>query len=357
MNVVIVGAGVVGLTTALQLKKSNPQYQVTVLASHLPGDLDIEYTSPFAGANWHSFATKDDVRLQEIDKVAYKEFLRLAKEDDRAGIHEVFNYTYFSREELERIGGDSSQVFPWFKDYVKEFSVLDSDLPEGVALGVRFKGVVITVSIYLNYLLNAILAEGVKVKRVKKLQNLEEAKSLHHSGKEADIVVNAAGLNASKLQSTEDPDPVYPVKGQVIHVRNNSSKVVMMSLPDGPAEEMIYVMPRKEGGSIIGGCFQTSFASTEEDRAMTQRILQRAKELLPELVDPSFERNPNHFDVVRVQVGLRPFRKQGPRIEFDQNHKWLIHSYGAGGGGYQGSYGMAQKVVSLMQSKLHHAKL
>ena len=44
-------AGVTGLTTALLLSK-NAQYKVTVAAKHMPGDYDIEYASPWAGANF-----------------------------------------------------------------------------------------------------------------------------------------------------------------------------------------------------------------------------------------------------------------------------------------------------------------
>jgi glycine/D-amino acid oxidase-like deaminating enzyme len=44
-------AGVVGLTTAVLLSR-DPKYTVTVIAKHMPGDYDIEYTSPVAGANY-----------------------------------------------------------------------------------------------------------------------------------------------------------------------------------------------------------------------------------------------------------------------------------------------------------------
>jgi len=39
-------AGVAGLTTALVLARKG--YKVTVVAKHMPGDLSIEYTSPWA---------------------------------------------------------------------------------------------------------------------------------------------------------------------------------------------------------------------------------------------------------------------------------------------------------------------
>lgn len=40
-----------GLTTALLLSK-NPSHSITVAAKHMPGDYDIEYCSPWAGANY-----------------------------------------------------------------------------------------------------------------------------------------------------------------------------------------------------------------------------------------------------------------------------------------------------------------
>ena len=39
------------MTTALLLSK-NLAYSVTIIAKHMPGDYDIEYTSPWAGANY-----------------------------------------------------------------------------------------------------------------------------------------------------------------------------------------------------------------------------------------------------------------------------------------------------------------
>lgn len=44
-------AGVAGLTSALLLSR-DPANAVTVVAKHMPGDYDVEYTSPWAGANY-----------------------------------------------------------------------------------------------------------------------------------------------------------------------------------------------------------------------------------------------------------------------------------------------------------------
>jgi ribulose 1,5-bisphosphate synthetase/thiazole synthase len=50
-NIVVLGAGVTGLTTALLLARSG-KYDITVVSKHMPGDYDIEYASPWAGANY-----------------------------------------------------------------------------------------------------------------------------------------------------------------------------------------------------------------------------------------------------------------------------------------------------------------
>lgn len=58
-KVVILGAGVIGLTTAVVFSESG--YEVTVVAEHVPGKLHPDYTSPWAGAHWRSYAEKGDL--------------------------------------------------------------------------------------------------------------------------------------------------------------------------------------------------------------------------------------------------------------------------------------------------------
>lgn len=50
-------AGVSGLTTAYLLSQ-DPANKITVLAKHMPGDYDIEYASPWAGANYMPYVWK-----------------------------------------------------------------------------------------------------------------------------------------------------------------------------------------------------------------------------------------------------------------------------------------------------------
>lgn len=60
-------AGVSGLTVAYILSQ-DPANKVTVLAKHMPGDYDIEYASPWAGANYMPY---DHLANPDILVLAY----------------------------------------------------------------------------------------------------------------------------------------------------------------------------------------------------------------------------------------------------------------------------------------------
>lgn len=86
-NFLFLGAGVIGLTTALVLRDTYPTSRITVVAKHFPGDRSIEYTSPWAGANWSSFAQGGP--LAKYDEVTFRKFEQLAKERSDVGIEKM----------------------------------------------------------------------------------------------------------------------------------------------------------------------------------------------------------------------------------------------------------------------------
>ena len=66
IKVTVIGAGVIGLSTAVLLQSKG--YHVTIVAKATPDpkymDSDPHYASREAGAHWCSFADKNDIRLQ-----------------------------------------------------------------------------------------------------------------------------------------------------------------------------------------------------------------------------------------------------------------------------------------------------
>jgi D-amino-acid oxidase len=72
-HILVLGAGVIGLTTSLVLADAYPTAKITVIAKHFPGDRSIEYASPWAGANWSSMA-HDNGPLERYDEVTFHRF-------------------------------------------------------------------------------------------------------------------------------------------------------------------------------------------------------------------------------------------------------------------------------------------
>ena len=158
--------------------------------------------------------------------------------------------------------------------------------------------------------------------------------------------VNATGISARKLV----PDPgVYPVRGQTIIVAGEASQITTISAFSSKYENartpMLYILPRPHANTtILGGTKQSEDWNGETDPQITDEILLRAKEWAPELLNKEGE-----FEVLNVQVGLRPARKGGARVEIESVDGYVVcHAYGHSGAGYQNSVGSAKKVVRLL---------
>lgn len=137
---------------------------------------------------------------------------------------------------------------------------------------------------------------------------------------------------------------MYPTRGQTILVRGEAERA---STIEG-IEAIRYVIPRKGSGtSILGGTKEVGNWDAEADERTTEEILEGCKVLAPELL------RDGEFEVVKAQVGLRPSREGGARVEREivegEGGRWrVVHNYGHSGAGYQNSVGCARKVVELV---------
>ncbi|KAK6338065.1 hypothetical protein TWF696_001536 [Orbilia brochopaga] len=347
-KIVVIGAGVAGLTTALLLAKK--RHHVTVVAKHMPGDYDIEYTSPWAGANYFPFSFPHEP-ARKWERETFPELWRLATQVPEAGIH-VQDGNIYVAEGIPVTGFMKELVAEdaWFKNVVPGFRVLQKhELPKGMVSGTTFKSVCINTAVYLPYLLGQCLKHYVVFKRGV-VKHVADAAEMHASEEKADLVVNCSGLMACKLGGVEDKK-VVPARGQVVVVRNEAPGMFTTSaVPEGD-DEMMYIMMRAAGGgTILGGCYQKGNWSPEIDHNLANRIMKRCVEICPELAGG---KGVEGLDIIRHGVGLRPWREGGARIESEIiNGLRVVHNYGAAGWGYQASYGMSQDTVGLVENAL-----
>ncbi|KAB5584976.1 hypothetical protein GE09DRAFT_1209614 [Coniochaeta sp. 2T2.1] len=276
-NIVVLGAGVLGLTTALQLARQGYK-NIAVIAKHVPGDSHPDYTSSWAGANYVPY---EDLRQESLNL--------------------------------------------WWKGVVDDSQCL--------SLGVTFRRVTV-----------GHIREAFD-------QNVPE-------GSTPDVVVNCTGLWASKLGGVMD-DKVVPMRGQLVIVENESHGMFSLSGDGSMKEEFgecCYIIDRQAaGGTALGGSYYLSW-DREPDMALAERVMKRTIQICPHLVPEGA--GIEALRVIRHQVGLRPVRAGGPRIELEtldeagEGKLRVVHCYGAGGFGFQSSYGMANKAVALVGDTL-----
>jgi len=207
-----------------------------------------------------------------------------------------------------------------------------SSLPlnTGITSGVSFTTITVNVPRHLSYLLSQFRSTGGSILRASlpstgglanALDFAEQVVRKHKSG-DIHAFVNATGLGARGLVPDEQ---MYPTRGQTILVKGEAEKV---STFEG-IDSIRYVIPRKGSGtSVLGGTKQAGNWDTEVDHETTRQILEGCKPLAPELLTDG------EFEVLKVQVGLRPSRGGGARVESEiVGAKLVVHAYGHAGAG------------------------
>lgn len=242
---------------------------------------------------------------------------------------------------------------PWYSRLFPDFRELTTgELPAGVSSGCEFTGICINTAIYLPWLVGQCRKLGVVFRRGG-IAHIGELRGMHHTGGRADIIINATGLGAKSLGGVEDQQ-LMPIRGQIVLVENETSPMYNVSGTDDVEGDISYVMTRAAGGgTVLGGTYQKGNWDTTPDPETTGRIIRRCVDLSPNLTGG---RGPEAVKVIRSSVGLRPYRESGVRIDADldtlEDGTLIVHNYGHGGWGYQGSYGCAEHVVELVDKFL-----
>jgi len=297
-RVIVVGAGVVGLTCAVRLLEAG--HRVDVLARDLP----LETTSAVAAAFWYPYRALPQDKITAWSRTSYAVFDALADTDPESGVRMVEGTEVFT----------SRQPDPWWRSAVPSLD-RQTALPAGYVDGWTFPSPIVEMPIYLPWLAGRVDELGGTITRMN-LKQLPDVDGL---------VVNCAGLGARLLASDKS---VVPVRGQVVCVEQTGLETWWVD-----PELNTYVFPRSKD-IVVGGTDDEGEWSRTPDPATAEEILRRAGVLVPGL---------RGAQVLGHKVGLRPVR---PAVRLERTGD-VIHCYGHGGAGVTLSWGVADEVASL----------
>jgi D-amino-acid oxidase len=308
-DVLVIGAGVSGLTTALCLADAG--HAVRIRTESLPH----ETSSRAAGAMWGSTFAGPADKVGGWASASLEMFLDLASQPETG--------VAITSGTLASSGGEAPppQLFPGVE-------VRACDPPYDFAAGFRVTLPLIDMPRYMQYLHARVEEAGVPIV-VQPVASLAEALG------EATVVVNCAGVGARELAS--DPS-LTAVRGQHLVVENFGLEEFLITEPFGPAWTSWF--PHGER-VVLGSVAQEDDWDLAPRESDAERILEGCAALEPRFREAR---------VIEHQVGLRPARSS-VRVEADGR---VVHNYGHGGTGVGLSWGCAREVVALVAAELRH---
>ncbi|KAI1613037.1 FAD dependent oxidoreductase [Exophiala viscosa] len=320
-KVAVVGAGIIGLASALLLAEEG--LKVIVIARDLPGDGGIGWASPYAGA---TLIPPPEMGQQDMAKESIAWYQRLAEKDPSSGVRTVTATEYFTDRDTD----DSI----WYKDFIPNYKLLpQASLPPGCKVGYSFQTCLANPDVFLPWLKEKLESLGARFIR-KEIESLLEAREM--TG--ASIIVNASGLGAKLLAGDE---AVAAYRGQTMFVKSDYDEVKLIN-----GHEYTYVIPRMySGGVILGGISQEDNIDGAVNTGLRQDILRRVNRM----TGNAFANINLETDAIKDMVGVRPGRKGGIRVERDGS---IVHAYGFKGAGYVYSFGAAAQVKRLVLETL-----
>jgi D-amino-acid oxidase len=322
-DVLVVGAGVTGLTTALCLAEAGAR--ALILAAAPPG----RTTSSVAGAVWGPHLVEESPRVTRwgLETLAV---LRELATDPATGVRTATG-VQCTRGVPPPAGAPwpAPEAPPDWLAGLGAVPCRTADLPAGFASGWRYSAPLANMPTYLGYLRARFEAAGGRVEA-------GTARSLPGAAAErrARVVLNCTGTGARDLL----PDPaLIPFRGQVVVAENPGLTEFFIGIPDG-VTELVYVFPH--GNTVVlGGTEVAGDWNTEPVPAVAKRILRDCAAVEPRLAGAR---------VIGHRVGLRPFR---PRVRLEAETTAdgppVVHNYGHGGAGITLSWGCARQAAAL----------
>ncbi|XP_073968879.1 D-aspartate oxidase-like isoform X1 [Rhodnius prolixus] len=320
----ILGAGVVGLTTALKLQKlfgNNVNY---TLVAEL---FNEETTSHVAAGLFRpatSFLVCNDMDItKKCIRDSYNYYLDYLNKD--CGISEISGYVFSSLDASLVRNHYLEGLVPVYRQVTEEELNM---CPGGWKYGSFSASLLIECRNYLPWAISQFKENGGKILKMK----VDSLSDLRKIGK-FDLLMNCSGLGAKKLFND---GKVIPIRGQVFKVQAPWLNHFYYGEGD------TYIIP-SAGGVTLGGTRQFGSWNTRVCKHDAASIWERCTNLVPKLADSSNK-------ILKEMVGLRPHRDSGVRIDVDiMDGLKIVHNYGHGGYGVTSAPGTADLAVKLAE--------
>jgi D-amino-acid oxidase len=311
-DVLVIGAGVIGLTTAVCLAEAGVRTRV------MSTDLPRQTTSAMAGAMWGPAFAEPADRALDWSRVGLAEFTRLAR-DPATGVR-------LTRGRMASRGALPLDDLPPQVTMVPDLvNLRRAELPAGFTSGQWARVPMIDMPRYLGYLTGRLTAAGgrLDIRTVGRLSEVVD---------EAPVLVNCSGVGARRLV----PDlTVRACRGQLVVVANPGIEEFFLEISTEP--EFTHYFPHGDQ-VVLGGVSTVGDWRLEPDAAVASAIIERCAAVEPLLAGAP---------ILEHRVGLRPERAAIRLEARELAGRPIVHCYGHGSLGVTLSWGSARDAADL----------
>ncbi len=309
MDILVIGAGVCGLTTGICLAEAG--LSVTIRTAAPPE----RTTSVAAGAVWGAVRTGPPERVLGWARTGLEALSKLAAEPG-TGVRMVSG---------QEVGRSAFEPYYWMGLLSDLRPCQESELPEGLAHGWHYTAPLATMPVYLEYL-------RARFERASGTLEVAAVRSLADLAGAAPVVVNCSGVYARHLV----PDPeMTPVRGQVVIAANPGIEQFYINRDEEPPW-ITYLFPHGDT-VLLGGTNEEGDWAEEPKPSIAERIVAQCAAIDPRL---------RGAEILGHRVGLRPCRPE-VRLESEPLGSGVLwHNYGHGGAGVSLSWGCAAELAA-----------
>jgi len=329
IKVCVIGAGVIGVSSAFQIQQKFPQIQVDLIAEKF----SPKNTSDVAAGYWRPPNVSQNLQGKYLQwALKTKEnALKVLKNDTEAqskGLSLCHGY-HVSEKYVEK---------PYWKDSSLNFQMLDAKhlklFPDFIKSGFSYTTISTEGSKFIPYYMNLFKQKGGKIIQ-KFVSSIDELYN------DYDVIINCTGVGARTVANDEE---VFPIRGYVLRVKAPWIKEYIYSLDPNSLGQTMYIYPNQDW-IVLGGFKQHNSYSTKFIAEEREAILEYTSKFYPSI---------KNAEVISEHVGFRPGRSE-VRLEMvkfkdsDRKVKAVIHNYGHGGSGLTLYWGCSLDVLNLFE--------
>ena len=306
VKVCIVGAGVIGLTTAWQVVQQIKDATVYVVADNFTTETTSHGAAGIICPQIHISRRYPDYKRLCLESWQYFNDIVKNGIGREAGVSVVDGYQLYEE--------DVPEENEYFKSFVYHFSSVNPDSLEfipttcKIVKAYHFTTLLVECRNFLPYLMKKLRERGVTFLK----RHITDFYEL--AVEDFDLIFNCAALGNRLLMNDKE---MYVARGQVLRVRAPWIKQFVIY------GDYTYIFPGQDL-CVLGGTHQDENENLKIDENDRKSILDRCISIFPSLADAEIDHE---------WVGLRPYRntyriEEGESLEYKGKRCRIIHNYG-----------------------------